>query len=336
MFIEGGKQAGEIVQVGAQEVRLALVGHLADHFAELHQAGGQRLLRVVLKLKIAAHLALHLVQRQPGLAEHAHHPGVGVQQIGRGVAVEAEHLIEIEDVVAAAVLAQVGVFDRADAHRAGDVAQLAVFQIRVFRAHQVIGALLRFVEQVDQFDGAAVAGLEGAAVRTIHGAEAHMRQVHAFADEAGAPGDGENLLEMQRLALVDEIQDAVGAQGAGAVAQRRQVGGGVQVAAVRLAHDHRQRVAVLVFELVQEHALGALVLGEQAGLVEVGDHPGQVVVVGAFAAHVIRAQGHAQAAVDRVAMAQRHLVELAPQGQAVIVAGLQLDHQRPGPVGELR
>ena len=37
-----------------------------------------------------------------------------------------------------------------------------------------------------------------------------MRAVRFFADEAGAPGDGENLLEMQRLALVDELKKLSG------------------------------------------------------------------------------------------------------------------------------
>ena len=48
--------------------------------------------------------------------------GVGVLHVRRRVAVRGEHLVEVEHVVARAVLAQVGVLHRPDADRLGDVA----------------------------------------------------------------------------------------------------------------------------------------------------------------------------------------------------------------------
>ncbi|MCY1466124.1 hypothetical protein D9M71_843700 [compost metagenome] len=66
-----------------------------------------------------------------------------------------------------------------------------------------------------------------------------MFHLHRVADEARAARDFEHLVEVQCLALVDEVQGAVSLEHVAAVAHRGQVGGGVQVAAVGLLHDHR-------------------------------------------------------------------------------------------------
>ena len=50
------------------------------------------------------------------------------------------------------------------------------------------------------------------------GAEAHVLQLHAFMDEACAAGHFEGHLEMQGLALIDEIQHAIGVQLLAAIA----------------------------------------------------------------------------------------------------------------------
>ena len=48
----------------------------------------------------------------------------------------------------------------------------------------------------------------------------------------------------------------------------------------------------------------------------------------------IRDRLHAEAVVDLLAVRQGNLVEAGPQAQAVGVAGLQLDYQFAGAVGE--
>ncbi len=162
------------------------------------------------------------------------------------------------------MLGQVGIFHRADAHGAGDLPQFGLIQVRVLFLHQLIGALFGFIEQVDQLHRAAVAGLERAAVGAVHGAEAHVLELHAVVDEAGAACHLEGHLEVQGLALVDEIQHAVGVQRLAAIAHGGQVGGGVEVAASSLLHDHRQWITFGVLELLEEDALRAVVLGQQA------------------------------------------------------------------------
>ncbi len=113
-----------------------------------------------------------------------------------------------------------------------------------------------------------------------------------------------------------------------------EVGGGVEVAAAGLLHDHREWIALGVPELFEEDAQRAVVFGEQALGGQVGDHLGEVVVVGALAHDVGHAQLHAETVVDLLAVRQGNLVEAGPQAQAVGVAGLQLDHQFAGAVGE--
>ncbi|MCY1210366.1 hypothetical protein D9M72_220520 [compost metagenome] len=233
------------------------------------------------------------------------------------------------------MLGQVGVFHRANAHGTGDLAQLGFVQVGVLALHQVIGALFGLVQQVDQLHRAAVAGLEGLAIGAVHGAEAHVLHFEGRRHEAGQARGGEHHLEVQGLALVDEVQRAVGLEHIGAVAGGGQVGGGVEVTTAGLLHDQRQRVAFGVLELVHEHAQGAVAFGEQALGAQVGDDVGQVVVVGAFALHVGHAELHAQAVVHRLAVAQGNVVEAGPEFQALGVAGLQLDHQLAGAVGEL-
>ena len=55
--------------------------------------------------------------------EHAGDTGIGIHQVGRGVAFKAEHLIKIEAVIAAAMLGQVGIFHRADTNGGSNLAQ---------------------------------------------------------------------------------------------------------------------------------------------------------------------------------------------------------------------
>jgi hypothetical protein len=64
----------------------------------------------------------------------------------------------------------------------------------------------------------------------------------------GAAGDLEGHLEVQGLALVDEVQHAVGVDHFMAVAHGGQIGGGVQVATTGLLHDQRQRIAFGVLD----------------------------------------------------------------------------------------
>ena len=94
---------------------------------------------------------------------------------------------------------------------------------------------------------------------------------------APQPGGGEQLLEVQRLAVIDDVQDRVGLPRLHAVLDRGQVGRGVEKRAVLLLHDHRR------VEAFEEHADRALALAGQALRSQVVDDAGQPVVVKALA-----------------------------------------------------
>ena len=70
-------------------------------------------------------------------------------------------------------------------------------------------------------------------------------------------------------------------------------------------------------------------------LAQAVDDGGKVVVISTLAAHILTAQADAQALIDSETVVQRDGVELSPQGETVVVTGLQCNHQSPGAIGEV-
>ena len=86
-------------------------------------------------------------------AEDAFHAGVAVLHVGGGVAGHGEHLVVAKDVVAGAVVGEVGVFDRADADPLGDRAPIFLGEERfgagiVVVADDLVGAFDGFIERL--------------------------------------------------------------------------------------------------------------------------------------------------------------------------------------------
>ena len=115
------------------------------------------------------------------------HAGVGVLQVGGGVALKRKHGVPVEYIIAGAVFAQISVFDRADADGFADFRGFVRAQFRIFLFYQSGGALDGFGQQVNQFHGIAAARFERLAVFAHHGAEADklgfciFRQIVCFA-----------------------------------------------------------------------------------------------------------------------------------------------------------
>ena len=103
----------------------------------------------------------------------------------------------------------------------------------------------------------------------------------------------------------------------------RQVGRGVAVAAVGLAHDQRQRLALAVLEALGEHAEGPVVLHQQALLVELRHHDRQQRVVEALPHHVLGREEHAEHVVDLAGVTHGLGHEDAPEVQRLVVTTLQ-------------
>ena len=106
--------------------------------------------------------------------------------------------------------------------------------------------------------GVAGAGPQHLAVRPEHVADLHVHDLDVVGQPAGLAGGGPDHLEVQRLRRADDVEDAVGVQVADPVPDRGQVGGRVAVAAVGLADDQRQRLALAAGEAVEEHAQRAV------------------------------------------------------------------------------
>ena len=158
-----------------------------------------------------------------------------------------------------------------------------------------------------------------------------MLEPGALGNPSRAASHLEHTGEMVRLAGIGHIDHAAGAiaigSGTEAVANRRQIGGGVVEAAIALAHDQRQRLAVLAAHPLQEHALGAVVGDEQASGIEVGHDSRQVGVVEGFAA---LAEADVEAVVDLLELAPALIAEQAPGLERHRIAALQLHHLLAG------
>ena len=152
--------------------------------------------------------------------------------------------------------------------------------------------------------------------------------------EARATADGEDLLHVQLLAIVDEVQDAIGVEVTGAVTCRSEIRGGVEEATIGLLHDHRLRIALAVAQFLEEHHPRAVAFLQQAALTQFLDHHGKIRVIGALALQVGAGQRDTERAVDRLGVRRRHLDEALPQRQAVGVARLQFHDVVAGAVGK--
>ena len=228
-------------------------------------------------------------------ANKAHDACVGVLEVRCRVAVEGQHGVPVEDVVAGSILGKVRVLHRANAHGTRHIVHFRVAQVRVLGFDQRPGPRLGFLDKVKQARAAALARLEWPSVLTEHRAEGVVFEGDA-GTVAGDIGQGEQLPKVHRLACIDDVEDAFRFERVRTVAQRRKIGGVIKVATVGLAHDDRHRTAVLGLELVgvllrdavREHAQRAIGFGEQILGAEVLDDAVQVRVVGALSAHVFR------------------------------------------------
>ena len=134
--------------------------------------------------------------------------------------------------------------------------------------------------------------------------------------------------------MVDDVQQAVGMKRADAVAQTRQIGGGVEKAAALFLHDKRGRFALFVFELVQEYDFRAVVFDCQTFFDQIIDYRLQIVVVLRFARHVFWAQFQTQRVVNGLGVRERNIDKLFPQRQYGFIAALQLHNVFARSVGE--
>ena len=129
---------------------------------------------------------------------------------------------------------------------------------------------------------------------------------------------------MQGLAVVDDVQQAVGMKRADTVTQTRQVGGSIKEATALFLYDKCGRFTLFIFELVQEHDFRAVVFDCQTFFDQIIDYRLQIVVVFRFAGHIFWAQFQAQRVVNGLGVRERNIDKLFPQRQHGFIAALQL------------
>ena len=78
--------------------------------------------------------------------EDAAHPSVGVLQIRRGVTLESEHFVPIEQIIGLAIIREISILQCTQAHNAGDFSALHLIEMGNLFTNHRLGAIQRFVE----------------------------------------------------------------------------------------------------------------------------------------------------------------------------------------------
>ena len=202
---------------------------------------------------------------------------------------------------------EVGVLDRAVADLLGEPFVAAAV------LHDIERAALRLGEEVVEADEVALARGYRLALEA-HESEGNMDK---RGGDAHLAGDGEELPEVELLAVVGDVDDALGRVLGHAALDAREVARGVVVAAVGLPDD--RDAELLVLELHDERALALL---REAGLDEALDHAGHHVVVVRLAA--VGVELHAELRVHALELADGYVDEAPPEREVLRVALLEL------------
>ena len=175
-----------------------------------------------------------------------------VLQVGRSEAVEREHAIPAEDVVADAIAREVGELDRADADGARDRRALVLVEPGAAGIDDRAGARHRLVEQIGEAERAARARPQHLAIVAEDIAELHVHATRGRHEPARELADLPRHREVLCLGRADDVDEQARAEPLDAVAHGGQIGRRVVVAAVGLLHDDRHRLAVAAGEAGRE------------------------------------------------------------------------------------
>ena len=193
------------------------------------------------------------------------------------------------------------------------------------------GALDGLIEQVLKAHGVPGARLELLAVVALHQTEGHMLDAHCRGHPTRPARHLKHPGKVGRLTRVGHIDEPPGAVAVGrrrqAVADRRQIGGGVIKTTVALLHEQRQGLAVLAAHPLEKHTTGAVVDHQQARSLEVIHDALEVGVVERLAA---LPQANVEAVIDALELAPALLAQQSPGLARQRLAALQLDHLLTG------
>ena len=250
-----------------------------------------------------------------GAAEDRADAGVRVLQVGAGVALEGEHAVPVEDVVAHALGGQVGVLDGADAERArhrGLALGREVAASRSFSAAAARSTPSR--QQVDQALRRRHCGWP-ASCRRCPSTRPNATWTAASERRAGSRPGRRRRTPCAGAATARRPPrrgGAVGARAGPSGHARGEVGRRVAVAAVDLRTMSGAGRPGGSAKPGGEHAQRAVVLDEEALRRQLLDHDGEQRVVEALPDGVVLGEEHAEQVVDLVGVAHALGHEDAP------------------------
>ena len=159
--------------------------------------------------------------------------------------------------------------------------------------------------------------------RSSSGTDLHVLRIDGFGEPTGLARSRENHLEVKLLRGAHDVRDPVCSEVIHAVANRREIGRRVTVAAVGLTNDERKRLLVAARESSREYAQSAIRDTRDPCLLEVIAHARERVVIGRFAREVLIGEGHVEHVVDAVEVLLREPHEPRPHRERCLVARLQ-------------
>lgn len=313
-FVEGMEAGGGLIEIGCQQVGAVVDEDGGDGLGELGEFENEGSFLRRAEFERASEGDGRIAE----FAEDGAGADVGVLQIRRGVAVEAEHFLPREFVIGEAVLAEFGVFHGADADSVGDGGFIRIGQRGIFFLDDGERTFGAFLQDFAQTDALARSGFEHFAIGSEDAAEG---DVDEFLRESPEFGCSEELLEMVGLGGADDVPDFIGMPDVDAVLDGGEVGGSVEVAAIAFLDEHG--LVLQRGDVWKENALGAIALTGDATGLEFVDEAGESGVVEAFTEVVIEMD--VELVVDVLQTLERHFHTALPDGEVFGVALLEFD-----------
>ena len=256
----------------------------------------------------------------------------GVKDVRTGVSFKGSKAVDVEDVILGRLVRKIAVLQGSQRHHPGGLLSLVLRDLRILR-DAGIDCFPDLFDQGLQTHDAAVSRLEGLAVLPVHGAEADPLQVMLRRDDTRLLRHAEELGVVQLLPLVGHVDVAVRAVKLLSLDQSREVAGGIEGRAVRLADDAGREFSGIP-GLGDIHHQGAVALVGDAALLQVLDQPGNIRLDITLALPELK--GHVQRVVVLLQVRHGNLHDVLPERPVSRVAALQLLRRLVGLRRELR
>ena len=181
----------------------------------------------------------------------------GIENIRPCVSFKCRKALQVEDVVLGGLVAEVAIFEGGHGNEACSVLHFLCAHHLVLRdlLTDIVGDL---ADETLQAHDAALPRLKGFAVLPVHGAKAKMLENHVLRHQSALARSTEDLLKVQRLALIGEVEHLVGLEVLHALHQCGKIRGGIEGRTVGLHQDARRHLlgVALLLDIHHQGTLG--------------------------------------------------------------------------------